>query len=61
MENLQEQMPKQLQADINKLAKENAMEKRELMARLEQLERLIPATGTGKQVIAGTNEFGNSY
>jgi myosin heavy subunit len=39
MENLQEQMPKHLQADINGLAEDQATEKKELMARLEQAEK----------------------
>ncbi|MFI5130637.1 MAG: hypothetical protein ACHQFX_11625 [Chitinophagales bacterium] len=39
MENVNEQLPKQLQADVNKLAKENAMERTELLSKLMQLER----------------------
>ena len=39
MENLHEQLPQQLQADVNKLAEENVVEKEALLAKLGQLEK----------------------
>lgn len=39
MQNLQEQLPKHLQADINKIAEDDATEKQMLMTKLGQLER----------------------
>jgi len=39
MENLHEQLPKNLQAEINKLAEDEAMEKKALLDKLRQLEK----------------------
>lgn len=39
MENLQEQLPKHIQAEIHKLSQDHASEKKEWLARLEQLSR----------------------
>src|SRR5258706_4093927 len=39
MENVHDELPKHLQADVNKLAEENEMERKELLTKLSQLER----------------------
>ncbi len=39
MENIQKEIPKHLQAEISKLAEDHAAEKKELLAKVEQLER----------------------
>jgi hypothetical protein len=45
MENTNEQLPKHLQADIDQLAKDDAVEKKALQSRLDQLERSYERLG----------------